>query len=193
MSKIALSPIVDLVSGTYAAAFVSMHTFTAGVTLSILGSTDPLNLQSGEVKFGLHQLMVIQEKLKSGSVLAAQGLGILQRLARLVVEKELNMMLDVSNRSSAMKNSNSCIGATLGSNTCGPHLSLPSLLAPVPEPQVVLNQQISTSANTAGLEVPSSDAPNPPFAQNGFFFNISKILLFLAHYMILTKICQYTR
>ncbi|KAE8381888.1 fungal-specific transcription factor domain-containing protein [Aspergillus bertholletiae] len=96
MAEITSNPIVDLISETYAAAFVSIHTFTAGVTLGILSSIDPLGPQSRDTKIGMHRLMGIQEKLKDRSVLAAQGLEILQRLARLVMEKELNVMLDVS-------------------------------------------------------------------------------------------------
>ncbi|KAB8262173.1 fungal-specific transcription factor domain-containing protein [Aspergillus pseudonomiae] len=96
MAEIASHPIVDLISETYAAAFVSIHTFTAGVTLGILSSIDPLGPQSRDTKIGMHRLMGIQEKLKDRSVLAAQGLEILQRLSRLVMEKELNVMLDVS-------------------------------------------------------------------------------------------------
>ncbi|KAK6837074.1 hypothetical protein RU639_001642 [Aspergillus parasiticus] len=96
MAGIASNPIVDLISETYAAAFVSINTFTAGVTLGILSSIDPLGPQSRDTKIGMHRLMGIQEKLKDRSALAAQGLEILQRLARLMMEKELNVMLDLS-------------------------------------------------------------------------------------------------
>ncbi|KAF9888463.1 hypothetical protein FE257_008570 [Aspergillus nanangensis] len=96
ISEIIHSPIVELVSVTYAASFVSIHVFTAGVLLAILSSIQPLTPQSGEAKVGLHRLMAIQEKLKDRSILAAQGLEILQRLAKLVMEKELHTMLDLS-------------------------------------------------------------------------------------------------
>lgn len=97
MSGIASSSIVDLVPETYAAEFVSTHTFTAGVTLGILASMDPLSPHLNGVKHGLHQSMRVQEKLKARSILAGQGLGILQRLTKLAVEKELNVLLAVSN------------------------------------------------------------------------------------------------
>ncbi|KAH8429095.1 transcription factor domain-containing protein [Aspergillus melleus] len=96
MSEISSSAIVDLVSETYAAGFVSIHTFTAGVALGIITSMDPLNSHSGDTKRGLRQLMGIQEKLKSRSIMAEQGLEILQRLTKLVMEKELSVMLDLS-------------------------------------------------------------------------------------------------
>ncbi|RHZ58001.1 transcription factor domain-containing protein [Aspergillus thermomutatus] len=96
LSELVNSPILDLVSETYAAAFVSIHTFTAGVALGILSSIEPLTPQAQEAKVGLHRLMSIQAKLKSRSLLATQGLDILQRLTKLVLDKELSMMLDVS-------------------------------------------------------------------------------------------------
>ncbi|KAF5866857.1 hypothetical protein ETB97_008661 [Aspergillus alliaceus] len=96
MAQMASNPIVNLISETYATAFVSIHTFTAGVTLGILSSIDPLGPQSRDAKIGMHQLMGIQMKLKDRSVLAAQGLDILKRLTKLVIEKELNVMLDLS-------------------------------------------------------------------------------------------------
>ncbi|EAW19704.1 transcription factor domain-containing protein [Aspergillus fischeri NRRL 181] len=96
LSELANSPILELVSETYAAAFVSIHTFTAGVALGILGSIEPLTPQAQEAKVGLHRLMSIQAKLKTRSLLATQGLDILQRLTKLVLDKELSMMLDVS-------------------------------------------------------------------------------------------------
>jgi hypothetical protein len=96
LSELVNSPILDLISETYAAAFVSIHTFTAGVALGVLGSIEPLTPQTQEAKVGLHRLMSIQAKLKARSLLATQGLGILQRLTKLVLDKELSMMLDVS-------------------------------------------------------------------------------------------------
>lgn len=95
LSELINSPILELVSETYAAAFVSIHTFTAGVALGILGSIEPLTPQAQEAKVGLHRLMAIQAKLKARSLLATQGLDILQRLTKLVLDKELSTMLDV--------------------------------------------------------------------------------------------------
>ncbi|GIK03836.1 hypothetical protein Aspvir_007911 [Aspergillus viridinutans] len=96
LSELANSPILELVSETYAAAFVSIHTFTAGVGLGILSSIEPLTPQAQEAKVGLHRLMDIQAKLKTRSLLATQGLDILQRLTKLVLDKELSTMPDVS-------------------------------------------------------------------------------------------------
>lgn len=94
ISKASSIPIMDLVADTYAAAFISIHTFTAGLTLGLLNSIDPLSSQSHEAKVGLQRLMVIQAKLKKRSPLSAQGLEIFQRLARHVLE-ELGAMLAV--------------------------------------------------------------------------------------------------
>ncbi|GLA48856.1 hypothetical protein AnigIFM63604_004440 [Aspergillus niger] len=96
MSEILSSPLLEIVSETYAASFVSIHTFTAGVTLGILSSMDPLGPHSTETKSGLRKLIGIQDKLRTHSVAAQQGLSILQRLAKLVMEKELSVMMELS-------------------------------------------------------------------------------------------------
>lgn len=83
---------------TYAAPFASMHLFTAGVTLSIMASLDPLSLRAHEAKVGLQKIMAMQTKLKATSAVAAQGLELLQRLTRLLMEKELHFMLDTPTR-----------------------------------------------------------------------------------------------
>ncbi|KAL5363729.1 fungal-specific transcription factor domain-containing protein [Aspergillus floccosus] len=103
ISELIDSPIMDLVGATYAAAFVSIHTFAAGVLLAILSSMDPLSPASQEAKIGLRRLMGIQEKLRDRCVLAVQGLEILQRLTKLVMEKELNTMLDLPRTSQTSK------------------------------------------------------------------------------------------
>lgn len=77
MSEVASSSIVDLVSEIYAAEFVGTHTFTAGVTLGILASMDPLSRHLDGAKLELRQLVGIQDKLKTRSILAGQGFGIL--------------------------------------------------------------------------------------------------------------------
>lgn len=87
-------PVIDFIADTYAAAFVGIHNFTAGITIGILSSIDPLSAQSYEAKIGLQRLMAIQKKLKSRSPLSAQGLEIMQRLTTHVMEKELNAMLN---------------------------------------------------------------------------------------------------
>ncbi|GAQ35266.1 fungal specific transcription factor [Aspergillus niger] len=96
MSEILSSPLLEVVSETYAASFVSIHTFTAGVTLGILSSMDPLGPHSTETKSGLRKLIGIQDKLRTHSVAAQQGLTILQRLVKLIMEKELSVMMELS-------------------------------------------------------------------------------------------------
>lgn len=61
-------------SETYAIAFVSLHLLTAGVTLCISISLDPLSLKAYESRMGIRRLMQIQTSLKEKSILAAQGL-----------------------------------------------------------------------------------------------------------------------
>lgn len=94
-SEAALMPITELVSVTYAGAFVGIHTFTAGITLGILCSLEPLTQESQMAKSGLHRLINIQSKLKDRYPVAAQSLEILQRLTKHVMDKELSAILDV--------------------------------------------------------------------------------------------------
>jgi hypothetical protein len=95
-SNLGESSIFLLAADTYAAAFIGIHTFTAGVMICILISIEPLSPQSHESKMGLRRLIQMQTHLKSRteSTLASQGLEILERLTRLVMEKELKEMLD---------------------------------------------------------------------------------------------------
>lgn len=95
-SHLAESPIFSLAADTYAAAFISIHTFTAGVMLCVLASIEPLTPESLRCKLGLRRLMKMQARLRSRaqeSPLTAQGLEILERLTRLVMEKELKDIL----------------------------------------------------------------------------------------------------
>ncbi|KAL5332855.1 hypothetical protein BJX70DRAFT_392636 [Aspergillus crustosus] len=64
-SEVALIPLAELVSSTYAAAFVGIHALTAGITLGILISLDPLSQESYMAKNGLHQLISMQSRLKT--------------------------------------------------------------------------------------------------------------------------------
>ncbi|PIG82251.1 hypothetical protein AARAC_000009 [Aspergillus arachidicola] len=89
-SELGITHIVSLAADTYAASFLGIHTFTAGLTLCILSSIEALSSQSYQSKIGLRQLMSMQAllRLRSRSTLAAQGLDILKRLTRLVMERE---------------------------------------------------------------------------------------------------------
>ncbi|KAL3467275.1 fungal-specific transcription factor domain-containing protein [Aspergillus heterothallicus] len=89
-SELGTTHIFSLAADTYAASFLGIHTFTAGLTLCILSSIEHLSPQSYQSKVGLRQLMSMQAHLRSRSrsTLAAQGLDILKRLTRLVMERE---------------------------------------------------------------------------------------------------------
>lgn len=146
-SEIASMPITELISGTYAATFVSIHTFTAGVTLGILSSVEPLSQESHEAKSGLHRLMNIQTRLKDRSPSAVQGLEILQRLTRHIMEKELNVMLDVSR---PLKPQISMVGTS----STGPSTSIP-------------RQTTVTATESQQFVQFSSGAPQQPILEHG--------------------------
>ncbi|KAJ5503918.1 fungal-specific transcription factor domain-containing protein [Penicillium fimorum] len=103
ISEIGSASIFSLAADTYAAAFIGIHTFTAGVTLCILASIEPLTLESHKSKMGLHRLLGMQRTLAPKSQLAAQGLVILERLTKLVMEKELKQMLAQNNGQGAFR------------------------------------------------------------------------------------------
>ncbi|ETS84483.1 hypothetical protein PFICI_02508 [Pestalotiopsis fici W106-1] len=98
ISETADMPVFSQATGTYAVSFVSMHLFTAGVTLSIMATLDPLSTQSHHAKAGLRRLMGMQANFKAASTVAAQGLELLQRLTKLLMEKELRFMLSTPTR-----------------------------------------------------------------------------------------------
>ncbi|KAJ5946177.1 fungal-specific transcription factor domain-containing protein [Penicillium verhagenii] len=77
-AKIGESPIFNLAADTYAASFISIHTFTAGVLLCVLTSIEPLTSDSHQLKVGLRWL----------------------QLARLLMENELRVILGAGNDSS---------------------------------------------------------------------------------------------
>jgi hypothetical protein len=78
---------------TYAASFFGIHIFTAGVVLCLIASFEPMAAQTHEVKAGIQKLIGMQRKLQTRSVIAAQGLEILQKIVSLVIERELQEML----------------------------------------------------------------------------------------------------
>ncbi|CAI7653219.1 unnamed protein product [Penicillium palitans] len=97
ISELSSSSIFSLAADIYASAFIGIHTFTAGVTLCILASIEPLTLEAHRSKMGLYQLLRMQRTLAPESQLASQSLAILERLTKLVMDKELEQMLAQNN------------------------------------------------------------------------------------------------
>lgn len=86
-------PIFKEASATYARNFISLHLLTAGVTLCIMTSSNPLSQESYESKLGIRRLIEMQASLKLDSIVAEQGLQLLKRLLALVMRKETQCML----------------------------------------------------------------------------------------------------
>lgn len=82
-------------SRTYAVAFMSSHILTAGVTLCMLNSLEPLGQHAQASKIGVHQLMKMLLSLRPYSQQAEQGLEVLKQLLTLVMNKESNILLDL--------------------------------------------------------------------------------------------------
>ncbi|WKT40107.1 hypothetical protein QSH57_001926 [Fusarium oxysporum f. sp. vasinfectum] len=87
ISKVASTPYLLEASETYAIAVVSLHLLTAGVTLCISITLDPLASNSVEATSGIRQLMHVQTLLKDKSIVAAQSLDITTRLMRLCISR----------------------------------------------------------------------------------------------------------
>ncbi|CAH0020785.1 unnamed protein product [Clonostachys rhizophaga] len=87
-------PIFRDASTTYALNFIALHLLTAGVTLGIMTSLNPLSQESFEAKLGIRRIMEMQVSLKPDSIVADQGLQILRKLFVLVMKKETHSMLD---------------------------------------------------------------------------------------------------
>ncbi|OQV11136.1 Fungal specific transcription factor domain-containing protein isoform 3 [Cladophialophora immunda] len=87
-------PVFTYASTTFAAAFFGMHLFTAGVTLCVMTSLEPLSLRAYETKMGVRSLMTMQVSLKESSILAAQGLDLLKKLTKVVLRKETEEMFE---------------------------------------------------------------------------------------------------
>ncbi|KAF2135601.1 uncharacterized protein K452DRAFT_363064 [Aplosporella prunicola CBS 121167] len=94
IAKVGSTQVFKDAADTYAVSFISLHLFTAGVTLSIMTSPDPLSQASHESKLGIRRLMEMQSRLKSKSIVAEQGLGILKKLMSLVLLKEKEKMFE---------------------------------------------------------------------------------------------------
>lgn len=95
ISRIGQASIFKDLSKTYAVSFVALHLLTAGVTLCIMASLDPLGSKAHEAKVGVRRLMSIQTTLKHKSTAAAQGVQILRNLMSLVMAKEIHDMFDI--------------------------------------------------------------------------------------------------
>ncbi|KAF2812695.1 uncharacterized protein BDZ99DRAFT_518510 [Mytilinidion resinicola] len=95
ISNLVSSPICKEASNTYALAFICVHLLTAGITLSIMTSLDPLSKDSHECKMGVRSIMKKQTQLKNKSIVAEQGLQVLEKLIELVLKKEMDKMLEI--------------------------------------------------------------------------------------------------
>ncbi|PSN67577.1 hypothetical protein BS50DRAFT_609548 [Corynespora cassiicola Philippines] len=95
ISAICSTPVVKDAGATHAVAFICLHLLTASITLSILAILRSMTPSSHECKMGLRQLMGMQLRLSSKSVIARQGFSVSKKLMSLLLEKEMKEMLDI--------------------------------------------------------------------------------------------------
>ncbi|KAH7160467.1 fungal-specific transcription factor domain-containing protein [Dactylonectria estremocensis] len=74
-------------------SYVGVHLFTAGVVLSVFGSSAPLSRRALEAKQGLRRIIRMQKVLRKKVIVSSQSLSILENLAREVVKKEMAAIL----------------------------------------------------------------------------------------------------
>ncbi|KAJ2893257.1 hypothetical protein MKZ38_008852 [Zalerion maritima] len=93
MSNIGKHHILHRNQHAHAISYVGIHLFTAGVVLSVFGSSDPLSRRAWEAKQGLSRIIRMQRQLRKKVVVSGQSLAILENLAREVVRKEMAIIL----------------------------------------------------------------------------------------------------
>ncbi|KAF5686299.1 transcriptional regulatory [Fusarium circinatum] len=101
ISRVASTPYLLEASETYAISVVSLHLLTAGVTLCIFITLDPLASDSAQAISRIRQLMQVQNLLKDKSIVAAQSLDITKRLASLAMTKTSNERSETGGLSSS--------------------------------------------------------------------------------------------
>lgn len=92
-AEIGESPTFKFAFRSFAAAFMSTHLFTAGVTLCLSAIIEPLTEQSTEAKLGLQKLFSLQNDPVSEPLASSHVTKILERLLRVILEKELAEIL----------------------------------------------------------------------------------------------------
>ncbi|KAK9452530.1 hypothetical protein V1511DRAFT_190068 [Dipodascopsis uninucleata] len=78
---------------TYAAAFIAIYLFTAGVVLSVIGSSEPLSDRALESKRGLARIIHMEKIIRKKSSVAETAFQILEHLARITVQREVDKIL----------------------------------------------------------------------------------------------------
>ncbi|KAJ5511646.1 hypothetical protein N7453_003749 [Penicillium expansum] len=151
ISLIGLCPIVRHAADTYAAVFMSLHLFTAAVTICIITSLDPLNPKSHECKLGIRRLMEMQTLLKDKSIVASQGLEITKQLMSLALTKEIDAIFGVSsfspNSSSAKAPLNNAAQVSIPEN----NVTAQAEFSPVANPLIV-SPQTEMSLQPSGTQ-----------------------------------------
>ncbi|KAJ4264550.1 hypothetical protein NW762_005752 [Fusarium torreyae] len=175
ISQVAATPYLQEASETYAIAFVSLHLLTAGVTLCISISLDPLSHNSFESRMGMRRVMQVQHLLKDKSIVAAQGLDITKKLMSLVMAKEVDAMFETEPPSTVVEQTRTSAPGYAGQGEVtarnsgeGPEPRPGSL-----EPDVLARdssnpQPVGDMNDTIDAGTITSDGQNLDFCENNF-------------------------
>ena len=160
-------PSFDEARETYAASFIGIHIFTAGIVLCLIASYEPMTSQAHEAKVGIRKLMAMQRQLQNKSVIANQGLQILEKIVCLVIERELQEVLSCERpktltspssnddmRISGRERNNTYQTNSLDTPGIGPHMDKD-------------NQSAKSDAVTPGVALTNvePDTSHPPISQ----------------------------
>lgn len=87
---------LEFANNTPMGAHIGIHIFTAGVMLAVFALLSPMSNQAQEAKQGLSRLLEILTSNKSWNPVLSQSAAILKDLLRLIMEKELKVLVEPS-------------------------------------------------------------------------------------------------
>ncbi|KAF2154474.1 hypothetical protein K461DRAFT_129807 [Myriangium duriaei CBS 260.36] len=100
---LAALPIFGHASRTYAAAYIKTHLFTAGVALCLVTCMEPMNSKNFEAKIRLQKLIGLQRDIAASTLTSTNAVEILERLTRMVLEREFAFITGGSGLRSAQE------------------------------------------------------------------------------------------
>ncbi|CAG9977433.1 unnamed protein product [Clonostachys byssicola] len=85
---------LEFANNTPMGAHIGIHIFTAGVMLAVFALLSPMSNQAQEAKQGLSRLLEILTSNQSWNPVLSQSAAILKDLLRLIMEKELKLLVE---------------------------------------------------------------------------------------------------
>uniref|UniRef100_A0A0B7KKK0 Xylanolytic transcriptional activator regulatory domain-containing protein n=1 Tax=Bionectria ochroleuca TaxID=29856 RepID=A0A0B7KKK0_BIOOC len=96
---------LEFANNTPMGAHIGIHVFTAGVMLAVFALLSPMSNQAQEAKHGLSRLLDILASNQSWNPVLSQSAAILKDLLRLIMEKELKLLVEPNHDRTGSKSS----------------------------------------------------------------------------------------